>query len=201
MAVNWMITQLAHRYGHCVYGNVRWYEGRFDKYNETIRRFLAGHWKNTAPGAPHSGMLSQDCMDLVGSLDGSSIPVTRTTGNVNQELFHNHYYFAHMLVLQSITFPDGMCVIDLQLGHHTDISAWMHSPMRQVMLDIRTERIAAGRMPLRLLGDKIFRTSDTVVGMYAERDGLRSDPSDGEVCMTESKCVRCISQSLRGYDH
>ena len=46
--------------------------------------------------------------------------------------------------------------------------------MRQVLLDIRTEHIAAGRTPLRLLGDKIFRTSDTVVGMYAERDGFRS---------------------------
>ena len=99
--------------------------------------------KNTAPGAPNSWMLSEDYTDIVGFLDGSSIPVARTTGNANQELVWNHYYFQHMLLLQSITFPGGICVIDVKLGFHADISAWTYSPMRQQMLQIRAQHEAA----------------------------------------------------------
>ena len=168
---NFMIRYITQRYRHCVVANLLRYSNRFDLYNQAIGNFLVNHPDNHSPNRG----LPQDCLDLVGFIDGTSHPVARPSNNAMQNVVWNKHYFKHQLIHQVITFPDGMAVLESAVGYINDNIAWNTSKSNDHMFRINMARFQNNMPSLKLYGDSIYRSGLSIRGAYAERDGPRSE--------------------------
>ena len=152
---------------HKVRGNLDWYANRFDLYHKVIIKKILN-----SPRNPNIGFVPIEVSNIFAFLDGTGLEITRPS-NGAQNPFYNGYMHGHYLIFQGISFPDGLVVIEGAFpGYQTDTLIWRDSEMRMTLEDIMNERVADGRVRLKLYADKIYGTSILVTAAYS----LRQNP-------------------------